>query len=853
MPRPHSIESRITSLLREARKRTILSPLRAISDGLMPGCITIRHLLICVLSLGINLSATSIPVTRALHPQRHIPSSSAPAALILQNSPWQLDRSGVLGFSALILIEGICIVLLLRNISRRKRAHEGLGRKEREIAEALRLAKVGSWQWDARKESFIWSTELYRIHGLDPTLPPPSYGDFLRLFTPESRDRLRTAIETASQTGSFPKIELEVRGADGCPRWVVAGGEALRDAGGNVTHLRGTVQDITERKQAEQSRSRLASIVDSSDDAIISKTLEGIITSWNHGAEKIFGFSEAEAVGQSINILIPSDLLGEEETIARRARAGEKVEHYETIRLTKERKRINVSLTLSELIDDAGRAIGLSNISRDITDRKHSEQKLKESEEQYRRVVDHLHDAIMIDDVEGRVVFANDRFQQLFGFDGEELHNVKLEDYVAPNWRASLRERHERRFRGESVDEHFEYEGVRRNGEEVWLEVNVVPIRDSAGKVTQTQSLIRDITERRRAEEAIVESEERFRLLANTAPVLIWMSGPDKLCHYFNQPWLEFTGRRMEEEIGDGWVIGVHSDDRQMCLDTYASNFDRREKFKMEYRLRRYDGKYRWVLDVGTPRFNSDASFAGYVGCCIDISDQKQAQGALIEISGRLIHAQEEERTRIARELHDDINQRLALLANRVQECEQTASATSDSVQENALREIWRLTNEIATDIQQMSHHLHPSKLNYLGLAPSLRDLCREFSRQHKIEIECVARDLPQDMDENTSLSLYRTVQEALRNAVKHSHAQHVKVQLTSESNMVRLWVSDDGVGFNPKQERNQHGLGLVSMRERLRSAGGEFSIDSAPSRGTRVEGWVPATRKLARLADKLS
>ncbi len=129
MPRAHSIESRITSLLREARKRTILSPLRAISDGLMPGCITIRHLLICVLSLGINLSAASIPVTRARHPQRHIPSSSAPAALILQNSPWQLDRSGVLGFSALILIEGICIVLLLRNISRRKRAHEGLGRK----------------------------------------------------------------------------------------------------------------------------------------------------------------------------------------------------------------------------------------------------------------------------------------------------------------------------------------------------------------------------------------------------------------------------------------------------------------------------------------------------------------------------------------------------------------------------------------------------------------------------------------------------------------------------------------------------------------------------------------------------
>jgi signal transduction histidine kinase len=157
---------------------------------------------------------------------------------------------------------------------------------------------------------------------------------------------------------------------------------------------------------------------------------------------------------------------------------------------------------------------------------------------------------------------------------------------------------------------------------------------------------------------------------------------------------------------------------------------------------------------------------------------------------------------------------------------------------------MWRLTNEIATDIQHMSHQLHPSKLHYLGLAATVRDLCHEFSAQHKIEVECVVQDLPQDLEENAALNLFRTVQESLRNVVKHSHARHVKVELTCQSRVVQLRVSDDGVGFDPEDTQRNHGLGLVSMRERLRSVGGEFSIWSRPSLGTQVEGSIPAGRK---------
>jgi PAS domain S-box-containing protein len=158
------------------------------------------------------------------------------------------------------------------------------------------------------------------------------------------------------------------------------------------------------------------------------------------------------------------------------------------------------------------------------------------------------------------------------------------------------------------------------------------------------------------------ESEGRFRLVANAAPVMIWMAGTGRLCTYVNQPRLEFTGRPLEAELGNGWAEGVHDEDLKGCLDDYTRAFDLREPFRMQYRIKWRDGEYRWLLDIGVPRFNQDGSFAGYIGSCLDITDRKQTEEALSGVSRRLIDAQEQERMRIARELHDDINQRIAML-----------------------------------------------------------------------------------------------------------------------------------------------------------------------------------------------
>ena len=348
-----------------------------------------------------------------------------------------------------------------------------------------------------------------------------------------------------------------------------------------------------------------------------------------------------------------------------------------------------------------------------------------------------------------------------------------------------------------------------------------------------------DITDRKQAQNALQESEERFRLIANVAPVMIWMSGLDKLCEYVNLPWIEFTGRTLEAELGNGWFEGVHPDDLRKYLDTYTQAFDRRDTFRMQYRLRRQDGEYRWLLDIGVPRFAPDGSFVGYIGCCVDITERKVAEEAMASVSRRLIEAQELERTWIARELHDDINQQIALLTVEVQHwAQQTPESASDL--QTHIRYATKRLSGIGKNIQALSHRLHSSKLEYLGIVKAAYSFCRELSENYKVHVEFSHSNIPHTIPKEIALCLFRVLQEALQNAVKHSGARQFHVELRGTSGEVRLTVSDRGVGFDWHGAFDRQGLGLISMRERLQLVDGELLIESEHGQGTTIHARVP-------------
>ncbi len=462
---------------------------------------------------------------------------------------------------------------------------------------------------------------------------------------------------------------------------------------------------------------------------------------------------------------------------------------------------------------------------------KRTAQELKKSEEKFSKAFRQGPMAVTLTDAKThRYIEVNETFERLSGYSRDEVIGRTV--FEMGLWEEPSRlEDGAKTVLSEGRMHDVEFRFRRKNGEMREAQASAELIEVDGEPCILGVAI--DVTERKQAEQAQKESESRFRLMSDSAPVLMWMSGPDKLCTDFNQEWLRFTGRTLQQELGDGWAEGVHPADRQLCGEQYVAAFDARQDFSIEYRLRRHDGQYRWVLDRGVPRFLEDGGFAGYIGCCIDITEEKAAKAAQAEFSGRLIAAQEEERARIARELHDDINQRLALLANGLGELQRSPHPYN-----GRLTDLWQLTSDIAADIQRMSHQLHPSKLHYLGLAAAMRDLCQEFSKLNKMDVECIVRILPGELEQRASLTLFRILQESLRNVAKHSQAQHVKVELTRESNLARLRVSDDGIGFDMGRTK-PNGLGLVSMRERLRLVDGTFSIWSRPSLGTQVEATV--------------
>jgi PAS domain S-box-containing protein len=335
------------------------------------------------------------------------------------------------------------------------------------------------------------------------------------------------------------------------------------------------------------------------------------------------------------------------------------------------------------------------------------------------------------------------------------------------------------------------------------------------------------------------ESEVRFRTMANTAPVMIWMSNTDRLCTFFNKNWLDFTGRALEQELGNGWSAGIHPEDFDYCLKTYVGSFEERREFSMDYRLRRSDGEYRWIVDIGVPRFASNGTFLGYIGSAIDITERRLAEETARNLSGRLIHAQEEEQTRLARELHDDLSQSLALLSVELEMFGRSPSGERGQIS-TRMEEFSAQVKRLSSEVHRLSYKLHPAKLEQLGLVAAMRGFCKEFAAAHEIAVEFADGFVPRAVPADTALCLYRIAQEALHNVVKHSGGTTARVELAMENRELRLAVTDDGIGFEPETKRANGSLGLVSMAERTRFAHGRFSIESHAGKGTRIDVRVP-------------
>jgi PAS domain S-box-containing protein len=325
-----------------------------------------------------------------------------------------------------------------------------------------------------------------------------------------------------------------------------------------------------------------------------------------------------------------------------------------------------------------------------------------------------------------------------------------------------------------------------------------------------------------------------FKELADHAPVMIWRARPDKGCDYFNQPWLEFRGRGLEQELGTGWTEGVHPEDLQGCLQTYLGAFDQRGTFSMDYRLRRHDGEYRWVLDNGKPFFRSDGAFAGYLGSCIDITDRKLAEETMRAALDGHEHMLLENETLLA-EVHHRVRNNLQVMLGLV-------GMSKRHVPDPACRSVLDSFADRIQTLAIVQTHLHEadhvSRIELKAYATALANaLAGLYGGDHvTIVISGDRYPLPPHDANTVGLILSEVLSNSFKHAFGNGRQGKITIEIVVESDTTRVAVADDGPGFpkEPARHKQPGGLGLALVRTYAGQIGARVAQSS--SNGTRFE-----------------
>jgi len=760
---------------------------------------------------------------------------------------WELLRGGAHTLHLLVAFLAILclalVVVVVEFVSKGLVLSE-VGQARDRLRRALLAGNSVAWDLDVKTGRDVWFGDLQAMFGIPSNEVSVHFQDFYRYVHPEDRAPLATAVAEARASHSPYACEFRIVHEDGNVRWVRASGEFYYTRRGEPVRMLGIAVDISDRRQANEalikSEEKFSKAFRGSPVVLtLTSVRDHRYLDVNETFEEITGWSRDEVIGRTpfdINIWVDSS---EREAFVRLVLAQKGLRNFE-VRYGCKNGSQGVGLASAEVVEIEGEPCILSAIV-DITNRKQTEDELRLKEAQLAEAQHLAQIGSWVLDPKTRMLDWSKELYRIHGLDPTlpPPSYEQLQGLFTADSGQRLRDALEQSLQTGSVPD-LDLEVIRPDGTKRWVSTHGQVVRNSRGEVIAVHGTTQDITDRLRAEESLRESEERFRLVANTAPVLIWMSGSDKLCDYFNRPWLEFTGRPLEAELGNGWAEGVHPEDLDRCLQTYTESFNRKQAFEMQYRLRRHDGEYRWVVDIGIPRFNAGGSFEGYIGSCIDITERKLAEEALATIGRRLIEAHEEERTWIGRELHDDINQRLALLAVELDQWNR--SDPSGAELREQVRHAQQRITKIAKDVQHLSHRLHSSKLEYLGLAKAASSFCKELSEQTKVEIAFSHAGVPRALPQEVSLCLFRVLQEALQNAVKHSGVKSFNVDLLGTPESIDLTVTDTGSGFEENEAFTRQGLGLISMRERLQLVQGKLSVKSKPGAGTTIHARVPLT-----------
>jgi two-component system CheB/CheR fusion protein len=673
---------------------------------------------------------------------------------------------------------------------------------------------------DLKDRIIAWNKGAQKMYGYTEA---QALGMSIRRLMPANvRIRARELVRV-----SAAPIETQRRTKDGRILDVLITVTVLRDGKGLPVEVAQTERDITEHKRAERERKlseknvlRLANAVLDSNDGVIICDLEDRIIAWNKGAQKMYGYTEAQALGMSIRRLMPGNVRIRARELVRVSAAP-----IETQRRTKDGRILDVLLTVTVLRDEKGQAVEIATTERDITEKKRADKNVLRLAAS---VLD-SNDGVIICDLNDRIIAWNKGAQKMYGHTEAEALGMNIRQIMPPN--KLIRARELVRVSAAPI----ETQRLTKDGRLLDVLLTVTVLRDEKGQPVEIATTERDITEQKRAERERKLSEKNVLRLANAVidsndgviicdledRVIAWNKGAQKMYGYTEAQALGMSIRRL---MPANKLLRA----RELVRVSAAP---------IETQRRSKAGRLLDVLLTVTVLRDEKGQPVEVATTERDITEQKRAEREFHRLHARVISAQEIERQRLARELHDGVGQILSGVKYRLQAL--PGKMTLSGGAEAKILKVGGFLDHAIAEIRRVSQNLMPAELVDLGLEPALLTLCREFKERSGIHV--TVRTVPTSASPDLALALYRIAQEALNNIGKHSKATMAVVALEREGKKIVLNVSDNGVGLKPAGRRQaSRGLGLGNMRQRAESVGGTIEFHSTSGAGTKLSVRVP-------------